>query len=211
MDVDLRGYETTNDQFDLLERVSRGDKWLVNRELSDAVDKVLGDVTGLRERVDEEFELRRAAESDRALARGDRDRALDGQKRALGRACVAEQKVEVLGVMLSAALAALSAKHEEAETLKDELHVAHLTNQYDDECNDQLRDVARGWQDRALRAEQDLAAMTRHAGEVEERNLLNARKAVEYQARFEKYKTLYLKADGKLTNISREAGSCVRC
>jgi hypothetical protein len=210
MGVDLRGYETTNGQFDLLERVARNDKWLVNRQVADAVDKVLSDVTGLRERVDEEFELRLTAESERDLARGDRDRALDGQKRTLGRACVAEQKVEVLGVMLSAALAALSAKHEEAETLKDELHVANITTQYDLDCNDQLRDVARGWQDRALRAEQDLAAMTRHAGEVEERNLLNARKAVEYQARFEKYKALYQKADQKLTTIWGEAGSSVR-
>jgi hypothetical protein len=210
MDQDNIAESLTPEQDDLLEAVAGGEKWFVTRRVADAVDAVLQDhyeLGWLNGQMGDKLRV----------ANADRDRAIQGQKDALARAATAEQradvaekKAETLCAILSAALGVLSRRAEEVESLKDDLYIAGLTTAGDIESIDALRDVARGWMGRALRAEQDLAAMTRHAGEAEERNLLNGRKAVEYQVRFEKYKAKYEKADAKLTVIWNEAGSPVR-
>jgi hypothetical protein len=206
MELDNVAENLTPDQDDLLEAVAGGHKWFVTRRVADAVDAVLQDNFEL-------WQMNGQLEERLRVAKDDRDRAIDGQKTALTGRLLAEdaqRKVAVLGPMLSAALTVISAQAEESEALKDDLYVARMTTATDIESIDALQDVSRGWMERALRAEQDLAAMTRHAENAERQNLLNARKAVEYQARFEKYKAKFEKADAKLTAIWNEAGSPVR-
>lgn len=216
--ADLRGYETTAFQAGVLEKVAAGGKWVVNKEVQEAADKALSDIHHLRELRDQEWEARVDAEAQRDLARSDRDRAIAGQKKAIAREAVAEQKVDIVnqaGRLVTALLVANIRKLrdvvEENETLKDELYLARLTTQTDMESIDALRDVARSWRERALRTEQDLAALERHAGEVEERLLKTTRDLIGLEERHEQVVAKYARRSRFMAavrdGINKEFGS----